>query len=155
MELSIRQAEPRDYEPVLRLLRGRWGGKPLAAVLPRHLFARVRPTSVVAEEGGELRGALVGFRSPARPERAYVHLVGVDPRCRGQEVGRLLYERFLAGARALGCTEVAAVGSPLDAGEVARHLGPGGGAPPGTSHGGGDGAGGGVASAGTSSGSGR
>ena len=123
MVIRVRHAEPSDYPPIVRVLDEWWGRRPMVAMLPRLFFVHFRPTSFVAEEDGELRGFLVGFRSQTRPEQAYVHFIGVDPRARGRGIGRRLYERFGEVARAMGCTEVLAVTSPTNAESVAFHAG--------------------------------
>ncbi len=56
-----------------------------------------------------------------RRMQAYIHFVGVDPARRGSGVGRALYERFFAAARALGCTHVYGVTSPVNHASVAFH----------------------------------
>jgi L-amino acid N-acyltransferase YncA len=93
----------------------------MADMLPRLFFVHFRPTSFVAEEGGRVVGFLAGFRSQTAPAQAYVHFVGVEPGRRGAGVGRALYERLFAAARALGAAEVHAVTSPRNRGSVAFH----------------------------------
>ncbi|MEV5506004.1 GNAT family N-acetyltransferase [Streptomyces orinoci] len=50
-----------------------------------------------------------------------MHFVGVDPRLRGQGVGRALYTAFFERAAAAGRREVRAVTSPRNTGSVAFH----------------------------------
>ncbi|PZS39454.1 MAG: hypothetical protein DLM62_08200 [Pseudonocardiales bacterium] len=59
-----------------------------------------------------LAGCLVEFVSPARPELAYVHFVGVRPDHRRCGVARMRYAAFLDHARASGCHEVRAITAP-------------------------------------------
>ncbi len=73
-----------------------WGGRQMAAMLPKLFFVHFRDTSFVAEDDGGLAGFLCGFRSQTFPDEAYVHFVGVDPARRGSGLGRELYERFFA-----------------------------------------------------------
>ncbi|MDL4821226.1 GNAT family N-acetyltransferase [Actinomadura opuntiae] len=62
-----------------------------------------------------------GFLSADHPDEAYIHFVGVDPRCREDGVARALYERFFEEAAAVGRTKVKAVASPANAGAIAFH----------------------------------
>jgi predicted GNAT superfamily acetyltransferase len=119
--LEIRRAEAADHARVIAVLNGWWGGRDMADMLPRLFFVHFRDTSFVAERGGELAGFLVGFLSPAAPEEAYVHFVGVSPDERGTGLGRLLYERFFELARANGRTRVRCVTSPANTASIAFH----------------------------------
>jgi len=90
-------------------------------MLPKLFFVHFRETSFVAERDGELVGFLVGFLSQTLPEEAYVHFVGVSPAERGTGLGRELYERVFAAARAHGRTRLSCVTSPLNGGSLAFH----------------------------------
>jgi predicted GNAT superfamily acetyltransferase len=90
-------------------------------MLPKLFFVHFRDTSLVAERDGELAGFLVGFLSQSEPEAAYVHFAGVDPAERGTGLGRELYERFFAAARAAGRTRVTCVTSTENSRSVAFH----------------------------------
>ena len=121
-ELTIRDAEPDDHARVIAVLDEWWGGRRrMRDMLPRLFFVHFRGTSFVAERDGELAGFLVGFLSQAEPDEAYVHFVGVSPRERGSGLGRDLYDRFFAAARAEGRTRVSCVTSPANAGSLAFH----------------------------------
>ena len=117
----MRHAEPSDHPRVLAVIDEWWGGRSMAAMLPRLFFLHFRPTSFVLEQDGRLVGFLCGFVSQTDPTQAYVHFVGVDPGLRGHGAGRLLYERFFSAARERGCTTVHAVTSPVNRGSVAFH----------------------------------
>jgi L-amino acid N-acyltransferase YncA len=119
--IALRHAEPADYPAVVGAVDAWWGGRRMADMLPRLFFVHFRPTSFVAEEGGRVVGFLAGFRSQTAPAQVYVHFVGVEPGRRGAGVGRALYERLFAAARALGAAEVHAVTSPRNRGSVAFH----------------------------------
>src|SRR4029077_13874733 len=74
-----------------------WGGRPMAAMLPKLFFVHFRDTSFVAEDDdGSLAGVLCGFRSQTFADEAYIHFVGVDPTRRAGGLGRALSERFFA-----------------------------------------------------------
>ena len=120
-DLVLRHAEPADHARVVAVVDDWWGGRSMAAMLPRLFFVHFRPTSFVLEQDGRLAGFLCGFVSQTDPTQAYVHFVGVDPALRGRGAGRLLYDRFFATVRELGCTSVSAVTSPMNRASVAFH----------------------------------
>jgi ribosomal protein S18 acetylase RimI-like enzyme len=118
--MSIRHAEPADYARVHAVIDEWWGGRPMAAMLPKLFFVHFRDTSFVAEDGdGSLAGFLCGFRSQTFPDEAYIHFVGVDPARRATGLGRTLYERFFAAVA--DRSVVRAVTSPVNERSVAFH----------------------------------
>jgi ribosomal protein S18 acetylase RimI-like enzyme len=120
MPSVIRNAEPADYLRVTAVIDEWWGGRQMAAMLPKLFFVHFRDTSFVAEdEDGELAGFLCGFRSQTFADEAYVHFVGVNPETRGGGLGRELYERFFAAVAPR--TIVRAVTSPVNERSVAFH----------------------------------
>ena len=117
--MLLRHAEPDDHARVAAVVDDWWGGREMAAMLPRLFFVHFRDTTFVAEDDGMLAGFLCGFRSQTYAEEAYVHFVGVDPTFRGSGVGRLLYERFfdaIAPRSVVRC-----VTSPVNRASVAFH----------------------------------
>lgn len=121
MSVAIRHLEPSDYAPIIAVVDDWWGGRRMRDMLPKLFFVHFRPTSFAAEVDGALAGFLCGFVSQTDPDIAYVHFVGVDPARRGENIGRRLYERHVAAARAAGCRQVRAVTSPQNAASVAFH----------------------------------
>jgi len=119
MDASIRHAEPEDFRAVQAVIDEWWGGRQMAAMLPKLFFVHFRDTSFVAERGGRIVGFLCGFRSQTFADEAYVHFVGVDPAERGSGLGRLLYERFFAAVAPR--TTVRAVTSTVNERSVAFH----------------------------------
>jgi len=119
MSAVIRYAEPRDYAGVIAVVDEWWGGRPMAAMLPKLFFVHFGDTSFVAEDDGRLVGFLCGFRSQTHDDEAYIHFVGVDPGHRAGGLGRELYERFFAAVAPR--TVVRAVTSPLNERSVAFH----------------------------------
>jgi ribosomal protein S18 acetylase RimI-like enzyme len=117
--MLIRHADPADYGRINEVIDEWWGGRPMAAMLPKLFFIHFRDTSFVAEDEGGLAGFLVGFRSQTFDDEAYVHFVGVDPGRRGSGLGHLLYERFFAAVAPR--TIVRAVTSPVNERSVAFH----------------------------------
>jgi ribosomal protein S18 acetylase RimI-like enzyme len=119
MPVSIRHAEPRDYADVIAVVDEWWGGRSMAAMLPKLFFVHFRDTSFVAEEDDRLAGFLCGFRSQTHDDEAYIHFVGVDPAHRGSGVARELYERFFTAVAPR--TVIRAVTSPVNERSVAFH----------------------------------
>src|SRR5579862_6235813 len=120
MSSVIRNAAPADYLRVTAVIDEWWGGRQMAAMLPKLFFVHFRDTSFVAEaDGGDLAGFLCGFRSQTFPDEAYVHFVGINPGLRGGGLGRELYERFFAAVAPR--TIVRAVTSPVNERSVAFH----------------------------------
>ena len=117
--MLIRPAEPADYPRVHAVIDDWWGGRPMAAMLPKLFFVHFRDTSFVAEDDGVLAGFLCGFRSQTFADEAYIHFVGVDPERRAAGLGRALYERFFAEVE--DRTVVRAVTSPVNERSVAFH----------------------------------
>ena len=119
MEPLIRPLEPADYGRVIAVVDEWWGGRAMAAMLPKLFFVHFAGTSFAAEEEGRLLGFLCGFRSQTFADEAYVHFVGVDPATRGRGIARALYERFFdaVAPRRL----VRAVTSPVNEASVAFH----------------------------------
>jgi ribosomal protein S18 acetylase RimI-like enzyme len=117
--MFVRHAEPADYARVIDVVDQWWGGRRMAAMLPKLFFVHFRDTSFVAEDGDALAGFICGFRSQTYAEEAYIHFVGVDPARRGTGLGRALYERFFAAVAPR--TVVRAVTSPVNERSVAFH----------------------------------
>ena len=117
--MLIRAAAPEDYARVNDVIDEWWGGRQMAAMLPKLFFVHFADTSFVAEDGDGLAGFLVGFRSQTFDDEAYVHFVGVDPGRRGSGLGRALYERFFAAVAPR--TTIRAVTSPVNERSVAFH----------------------------------
>jgi len=119
MSVVIRHAEPRDYADVIGVVDEWWGGRQMAAMLPKLFFVHFRDTSFAAEDDGRLAGFLCGFRSQTHDDEAYIHFVGVDPAHRGGGLGRALYERFFEAVAPR--TVIRAVTSPVNERSVAFH----------------------------------
>jgi ribosomal protein S18 acetylase RimI-like enzyme len=117
--MDMRHAEPADYGRVIEVIDHWWGGREMAAMLPKLFFVHFRDTSFVAEENGELAGFICGFRSQTYADEAYVHFVGVDPGRRTSGLGRALYERFFESVAPR--TVVRAVTAPVNERSVAFH----------------------------------
>jgi ribosomal protein S18 acetylase RimI-like enzyme len=119
MPPSIRHAEPEDYARVIAQVDAWWGGRTMAAMLPKLFFVHFRDTSFAAVDGEHVAGFLCGFRSQTYDDEAYIHFVGIDPQLRGGGLGRALYERFFDAVAPRRV--VRAVTSPQNRGSIAFH----------------------------------
>jgi predicted GNAT superfamily acetyltransferase len=119
---ELRHPAGDDYDRVIVQLDDWWSGREMTVRLPRLWFDHFADTSFVVEEDGAITAFLVGFVSSAYPDEAYVHFVGVDPKHRGQGLGRELYERFFALVAGRGRRTVGCVTSPVNDGSIAFHL---------------------------------
>jgi ribosomal protein S18 acetylase RimI-like enzyme len=115
----IRALEPADYPQVIGVVDEWWGGRAMAAMLPKLFFVHFRDTSFAAEDDGRVVGFLCGFRSQTQADEAYIHFVGVDPEARGRGVARSLYESFFAAVAPRSV--VRAVTSPRNERSIAFH----------------------------------
>jgi ribosomal protein S18 acetylase RimI-like enzyme len=117
--MRIRHAEPDDYGRVIGVVDEWWGGRPMAAMLPKLFFVHFRDTSFVVEEDGDVVAFLCGFRSQTFDDEAYVHFVGVHPDHRRGGLARELYDRFFAAVAPR--STVRAVTGPINERSIAFH----------------------------------
>ena len=78
-------------------------------------------TCLVAEDNDGMVAFLVGMLSQRHPGQAYVHFIGVRPNCRGQGLGRELYERFEGLVRSRGATAIVAETGAFNKQSIAFH----------------------------------
>lgn len=103
-------------------LKGKAGSAERALLLPRLYFQHFTTTSFLVEhDTGEIAAFLVGFLSPAQPDTAYVHFVGVDPVLHGQGIGSTLYRAFFTLAQSHGRRYVHCITSPENVASRAFH----------------------------------
>ena len=120
MDLAIRHAEPADYARVVAVVDDWWGGRAMAAMLPKLFFVHFRDTSFVAEDDGGLAGFLCGFRSQTLRQTRRTSTSSASTRAAAPSgLGRALYERFFAAVAPR--TVVRAVTSPVNERSVAFH----------------------------------
>ncbi|GHH86851.1 hypothetical protein GCM10018793_60380 [Streptomyces sulfonofaciens] len=117
---TVRRARPEDFDTVIAVVDD-WWGRPASRDLTRLFVGHFFSTSLIAERDGALAGFVIGFLSPSKPEEAYIHFTGVAPAWRRSGLGRFLYERFFAAARADGRTVVKAITSPQNSRSIAFH----------------------------------
>lgn len=72
-------------------------------------------TSLVAHEGESLRGFVLGYRPPSRPEALFVWQVGVDPAMRGRGLARRMLLQLLDDTRTVGVSHLEATVTPSNA----------------------------------------
>jgi len=120
--ITFRRPTEDDYSRISRVMDDWWGGRSMAALLPRLWLQHFTGTSWLAETAdGALAGFLIGFMSPDRPDTAYCHFIATSPNLRKRGLGRALYERFFADARAAGRTRVTAITWPANRLSLAFH----------------------------------
>ena len=120
--ITFRRPTEADYSRISRVMDDWWGGRSMAGMLPRLWLQHFTGTSWLAEtEDGALAGFLIGFMSPDQADTAYCHFIGTNPNLRKRGLGRALYERFFADARAAGRTRVRAITWPANRLSLAFH----------------------------------
>ncbi|NBJ70344.1 MULTISPECIES: GNAT family N-acetyltransferase [Clostridia] len=91
-------------------------------MLPKLFFDHFQNTSFIAESDGELIGFLIGFLSQSKENEAYIHFVGIHPEFRKQQIGKVLYERFIAVAKQNNREIIRCVTSPVNKTSIAFHI---------------------------------
>jgi ribosomal protein S18 acetylase RimI-like enzyme len=121
-DLAFRRPIEADHARIVDSVDHWWGGRRMHDLLPRLWFQHFTGTSWIAETAdGAVAGFLVGFRSPDRPEEAYIHMVGANPNLRRRGIGRGLYERFIEDMRSRGVRHIAAITWPGNRISVSFH----------------------------------
>jgi GNAT superfamily N-acetyltransferase len=105
--VAWRPALALDAADVRRALDEWWDQRLHHCVGPQ-VLEHFGDTSLLAEVDGRLVGFLIGWLSQRHPDAAYVHFMGVRPDHRRAGIGRELYRRFAALARARGRTRLLA-----------------------------------------------
>lgn len=120
--VALRRPTEADYPAISRVVDDWWGGRRVDVLLPRLWLQHFTGTSWLAEtDDGRLAGFLIGFMSPDQADVAYCHLIATNPSLRRRGLGRALYERFFADARAAGRTRVVAITWPANRLSLAFH----------------------------------
>ena len=121
MDIRIRQIKESDYDAIISVLNEWWGGRQMAAMMPRLFFKHFSETSFLAEIDAKKVGFLIGFFSATYDSEAYIHFVGVHPDYRKSGIGRFLYQHFFDTTRKHGRNIVRCVTSPVNTNSVAFH----------------------------------
>jgi ribosomal protein S18 acetylase RimI-like enzyme len=101
-----------------------WFGRPVGLVMHRLFFEELGPSGLSAalpEDPDRMVGVLLGLRSEAEPDLAYIHFAMVDPRVRGRGVARALYAAFGERMHARGCTRVRTLAAPTNGRSLRFH----------------------------------
>ena len=120
-EVVIRHLEQDDYQPIISVVDEWWGGRPMAAMLPKLFFVHFSSTSFTAVDDDQIVGFLIGFVSQTLPDQAYIHFLGVHPARRGEGLGRLLHKHFFAASASHGCRTAQCVTAPVNRNSIAFH----------------------------------
>ena len=112
--MQVRNIQGEDYVKIHSVLNDWWGGRDMAAMLPKLFFVHFQETSFIIEEDGETLGFLCGFFSQTYKDEAYVHFIGVNPKYRGRGIASTLYSYFFDIARANNRKVVKAITSPIN-----------------------------------------
>src|SRR5665648_1290016 len=120
--MFIRNAVESDYIKVISVINDWWGGRQMADMLPRLFFKHFGETSFIMEENGEMLAFLVCFISPAHPNEAYIHFLGVNPNCRKQGIGCKLYQHFDSQVKQKGVETVHLVTSIINKTSITYHI---------------------------------
>ena len=120
--MQIRNVRESDFDPIISVLDAWWGGRNMAAMLPKLFFRHFNETSFTAEVKGDRAGFLIGFISNTYLNEAYIHFLGVHPHHRKNGIGRALYERFFEISRQKKKTVIRSVTSPVNRNSIAFHL---------------------------------
>jgi len=120
-EIHIRNAEPADYQQIIKDVNDWWGGRRMSDMLPKLFFVHFQSTSFVAVQDGKIVGFVTGFVSQTFPNEAYIHFVGVDPKFRKSGLARTLYDKIFKAVSKLGIQTVLCVTSPVNKVSIAFH----------------------------------
>ena len=112
--MRVRNIQGEEYVKIHSVLNDWWGGRDMAAMLPKLFFIHFQETSFIIEEEGETLGFLCGFFSQTHTEEAYVHFIGVNPKYRRRGIASTLYSYFFDVARANNRKVVKAITSPVN-----------------------------------------
>ncbi|AOW14136.1 diaminobutyrate acetyltransferase [Hydrogenophaga crassostreae] len=106
--LQFRSALPTDGAALWRLIQAT-GTLELNSAYFYLLFATdFGRTCLIAEEAGEVVGAVIGYHPPEQESTAFVWQVGLLPRLRGRGLGLALLEQWIALPANRGCQWVTA-----------------------------------------------
>lgn len=94
--IHFRAARPSDGTALWQLVQATGTLEPNSAYAYVLLASDFGDTCLVAEQSGELLGAVLGYHPPREPDAAFVWQVGVHPRQQGRGLGLRLLQHWLA-----------------------------------------------------------
>lgn len=118
--MNIRGFTKADYDYIVSVLDSWWAGPGGERPHPVFFYELGRD-ALIAEEGGEVVGFLLGFVAPGEPKTGYVHLVGIHPEHRRGGVGKALYSKFVERCQAQGALRLKAITNVGNEGSVRFH----------------------------------
>jgi ribosomal protein S18 acetylase RimI-like enzyme len=110
----------KDFDRIVEVIDHWWGG-PISTFAHPVFFYELGDQALVAEDGGEMIGFLLGFVAGKEVRTGYVHLVGIHPDHRRRGVGRALYATFTERSAAAGCERMKAITTPGHEGSLRFH----------------------------------
>ena len=129
--MKVRRIAKADFDRIVEVIDHWWGG-PIGTFAHPIFFYELGDHALVAEQGAEMIGFLLGFVAPSsEPPGAtpadvvrtgYVHLVGIHPEHRRRGVGRLLYDRFTEDCRLAHCVRMKALTTHGNEGSIRFHV---------------------------------
>jgi GNAT superfamily N-acetyltransferase len=121
MPMEISLCTQADYEQILRDIVAFWGSERTLHLHQPMFLHEFGNSAFVIREGSIVAAYLFGFISQTEPV-GYVHVIGVRDTYQRRGLGHRLYERFIAFAKAHGCTAVKAITTPTNRQSIAFHL---------------------------------
>lgn len=119
---EISPLDESDYSFIAQHLDDWWGGRQMAAMLPRLWFKDFSQHSlVIRDESGQPKAFLVGYISNQDSSKGYVHFIGVNPKQRNSGLGSKLYEEFATKLKLHGVSRIEAVTSPMNSNSLKFH----------------------------------
>ena len=118
--MLIRGITKADFDYIVSVLDRWWGGPSSERAHPV-FFYELGSDALIAEDGGEVVGFLLGFMATHEPPTAYVHLVGIHPEHRRLGVGKRLYARFTERATEAGASMLKAITTVGNEGSLRFH----------------------------------
>jgi ribosomal protein S18 acetylase RimI-like enzyme len=112
--LNIRNVKERDFTRIAELAQK---CKPMATERNSiyHLFTKFfSSTSFVAEKNQRIIGFLLGFISQDNPKEAYIHLLCVHPRYRGEGIASKLLGEFIETVKKKNIRRISLITKPIN-----------------------------------------
>ena len=104
--MLVRNAFPGDFVEIACKSKA-WADLVIERESIYHILTEhFKSTCFIAEDRGAMIGYLLGLRSQSDPDIALVHLVQVEPRLRGNGIGRRMFNQFQAEVKKLGCKKI-------------------------------------------------